>query len=212
MGKIAQIQGILGVAQDDLWGSQSQVALNLLLHPPSSGKAAAAWPFSISIEGDDIVVRDVVITCFGGWGSGIADPQDNGATASGVNTRTHIVKGVSLPLDGRYFAGLSPAEHRALDGSPIPRLLNEHGLTAWHTLVEVTIGDIVFTPPDGLVDLGPALQASKPGEPHALDLSVLAASRFSIISLSRLANSFEARGSYRILGGAKLMPANPLPS
>ena len=115
-------------------------------------------------------------------------------------------------MDGRDFSTLSPAEHKALDGCPIRRLRNTLGLTAWHTLVEVTIPGvmpIVFTPPDGIIDLGPGLEASKPGElPHILDLSCWAAMRVSPrIPVREIANSFEVTGSYRIIGGAKLLPA-----
>jgi len=201
---LKQIQAILGVVADGVWGQKSQSALNSLIQI----KEAPTWPFSMSIDGDDIVVNDVVITCFGGWGTGIADPSDNGNTASGMNTRNRPVVGVSVAMDGRQFTTLTPAEHRALDGAPIPRLLNDHGLTAWHTPVEVTIGDITFVPPDGIVDLGPALQASEPGQPHALDLTPLAAQHFKTgMLLRQLAEDFEARGSFRIIGGAKLVPA-----
>ncbi len=92
------------------------------------------WPFQATIDGVDIVVKDIIITCFGGWGGGnIADPQDDGETASGVNTKNRAVIGVSIAMDGRDFAALAPKEHRALDGAPIPRLRNKQGLTAWHT-------------------------------------------------------------------------------
>jgi hypothetical protein len=198
--KIQEIQSILGVDTDGIWGPISQQALNSLISP-----APRQWPFSIEIDGEDIVVRDIFITCFGGWGSGISDPQDNGETASGMNTRTQSVEGVSVAMDGRQFASLSPEVHRALDGSPIPRLLNERGLTAWHTPVVVTIGGVKYTPKDGIVDLGPGIQASRSGDPHALDLTVPAA---AIVKPGRsnkwYANSFEARGSFRIIGGARL--------
>ena len=162
------------------------------------------WPFKIRIEGNDIVVRDVVITCFGGWGSGIADPQDDGRTASGLNTRLHALKAVSIPMNGRDFSFPDPAVHRALDDCPIPRLRNYLGLTAWHTLVEVTIGGETWTPEAGIIDLGPGLQATKnTNAPHALDLTPLAAIHWAPkMSLRQLANSFEARGSYRIKDGA----------
>jgi hypothetical protein len=203
--KIRAIQSICGLPleqQDGEWGPISQAALNRVIHPVPPIK----WPFEAIVDGDDLVVEDILITCFGGWGRGSADPQDNGNTASGLNTRTKAINGVSLPMDGRQFSTLSPAEHRALDGSPIPRLFNDRGLTAWHTLVEVTIDGETFIPPDGVVDLGPGLQASRPGEPHALDLTVFAALHFRPNeSLRKLATNFEARGSYRIFGAAKFL-------
>ena len=209
MTKIAAIQTVLGVKIDGVWGPESIAALRELIVPK-----APVWPFKIEIVGDDIMVRGVLMTCFGGYGNGISDPQDNGNTASGLNTKTRPLYGVSIAMDGRQFSTLTSAEHRALDGAPIPRLLNEHGLTAWHTLVEITIPElnVVYTPPDGLIDLGPGLQATpvikgmrSPGEAHALDLSVLAAAHVKPgMLLRRYANDFEVRGSFRIIGGAKL--------
>ena len=58
------------------------------------------WPFTAYVREGDIVVEDVVITCFGG----ADDPEDNGETASGINTKySPNVQGVSLPMDGRQF-------------------------------------------------------------------------------------------------------------
>ena len=144
------------------------------------------WPFSAFIDGDDIVVNDVVITCFGG----AFDPQDSGETASGISTRNPIVSGVALPMD---IGDRSPATK----GSPIPRV-------PWGTPVAVTINGKTITLGTGVIDIGPAKHASQPGEPHALDLTPGAAALFSPgICLRKLAADFEARGSYRIIGGAK---------
>jgi hypothetical protein len=198
--KIAAIQGILGVEQDGVWGPKSQAKLD----GAKSLIAPSSWPFVIQIEGADILLEGV-ITCFGGWGSGIADPQDSGNTASGMNTKNRVVEGVSIPMDGREFSGLNVAEHHALDCCPIPRLRNERGLTAWHTPVEVTIAGMTYRPRDGIVDLGPGRQASKPGQPHVCDLTVFAAHKFhSSVSLRSLATNFAERGKIRIIGGAKL--------
>lgn len=156
------------------------------------------WPFTVEVDGDDLVVHDVVITCFGGDD----DPQDDGETASGVNTKTHPdIEGVSVAMDGRQFSHLSQAEHRALDGSPIPRM-------PFFTPVEVTINGTTIQAEKGIIDLGPGLEASKPGEPHGLDLTVALAARFSPgVSREKLSRDFEARGSFRILGGAKYLHA-----
>jgi hypothetical protein len=98
-------------------------------------------------------------------------------------------------MDGRQFS-MTPPEHAALDGSPIPKV-------PWHTLVEVTIDGQKSTPQSGVIDLGPGKKASRPGQPHALDLTVAAAKIFAPdASLKNLATSFEKRGSYRIIGGA----------
>lgn len=159
-----------------------------------------AWPFEVIVDGEDLLIRDVVITCFGGNGDGtISDPQDSGDTASGRNTKSNAIDGVSVPMDGRMFSGLSEREHRALDGSPIPRL-------PWFTLVELTVNGRQFRPKDGIVDLGPGKQASRRGEPHALDLTVPAAALVAAdIPRNRLATHFGARGDFRILGAAKFV-------
>jgi hypothetical protein len=152
------------------------------------------WPFHARIAGDDIVCENIVITCFGG----AFDPQDSGATASGISTRKNPdIHGVSIAMDGRQFRGLSAGEHRALDGSPFPKM-------PWGTKVQVTVGGKTFTPDAGVIDLGPGKQASKPGEPHALDLTPGAAAILCPNQSPRfLANNFEVRGSFRILGGAQ---------
>lgn len=163
-------------------------------------KGDGSWPFDAYTDGEDICVDNVVITAFGGYGNGhISDPQDNGDTASGVSTKDKVIEGVSLAMDGRAFKHLSSKEHKALDGSPIPRM-------PFHTKVQVTIGGETFLFKDGVVDLGPGKQASKPGEPHALDLTVPAAARVSPhIPLNKLATMFSKRGSFRILGGVKFL-------
>ena len=151
-------------------------------------KGDGTWPFTATIDGDDIVVSNITITCFGG----LDDPQDPGDTASGVNTkRNPTIAGVALPMN------IGPRSPHT-QGSPIPKL-------PWGTPVEVTIGKFVSTPAKGVIDIGPGKQASKPGDPHALDLTPGAAQFFSPDPLERLATNFEAQGSYRIIGGAKFV-------
>lgn len=145
------------------------------------------WPFVAVVDGDDIVVSDVVITCFGGG----FDPQDDGSTASGINTkRNPNIAAVSLPLD---FGDRSPHTK----GSPIPPI-------SWGTPVEVTIDGKTVRLGSGVIDIGPGKQASRKGEPHALDLTPGAAALFQPgVPFRLLASQFEERGSYRIIGGAK---------
>jgi hypothetical protein len=163
------------------------------------------WAFQATIDGDDIIVNDIVITCFGGWGDGnIDDPQDSGGTASHRNTKTERIEGVAIPMDAAQFPGMEssdPDGYHALVGSPLPKI-------PWATKVQVTIGAQTFTPADGIVDLGPGKRATKdPAEPHALDLTPRAAALFQPNQpLRTLARNFEERGSYRIIGGAKFVP------
>jgi hypothetical protein len=201
--RIKAIQGILGVDQDGIPGPVTEKAWQELKR---SRVPVVVWPFTAKVVGNDLIVENVAITCFGGWGNGnISDPNDSGATASGISTKYREVEGVALPMDGRMFSRLSSAEHKALDGSPIPRLVNERGLTAWHTPVEITIDGYTYTPKDGVIDLGPGRQATRKGEPpNACDLTPIAASHWSSLSLRKLATQFYKIGSYRIIGGAKL--------
>lgn len=156
------------------------------------------WPFEAEIVGEDIVVHATLITCFGGAGNGVIfDPDDSGRTASGRNTKLEEISGVALPLSTSGRGGIDSATHKALDGSPLPWL-------PWGIQVEVTIGDIIYTPPDGLVDIGPSKRVQKPGRPKALDLTVWAARHFNHkLTPRQLAREFEAFGSYRIIGGAQ---------
>lgn len=210
---IRAVQTKLGLAPDGFagaitWGAIAKAlgvdpAAPLTPAPASAPPAAApasparpVWPFTARIDGDDIVVDDIVITCFGG----AFDPQDDGRTASGVNTKSDpSILGVSVAMDGRAFDGLTPREHAALDYAPLPRM-------PWHTPVEVTIDG--HTETAGIIDLGPGRQASEPGAPHALDLTIALAARFPAarnLSMRALAREFEARGSFRIPGAAKYL-------
>lgn len=141
------------------------------------------------VDGADIVVDDCVITCFGGT----FDPQDSGETASGINTRRNpCIAAVSLPMD---IGDRCPQTK----GSPLPRV-------PWGTPIQVTIGNQTVTFGSGVIDLGPGKQASKPGEPHALDLTPSAAALFQPgVPFRMLATRFCERGSFRILGGAKYL-------
>lgn len=141
------------------------------------------WPWTARIDGDDVVVDNCRMTCFGGSD----DPQDSGETASGISTKEHpAIQGCALPMDGRMFPHLSKAEHAALDGSPIPRV-------PWNTRVRVTVDHLTIE--IGAIDLGPGKHTG-----NALDLTWGAARIFDAKASSR---NFEARGSYRVLGAAK---------
>lgn len=216
---VQELSGLPLENRDGIWGIESARAvlkkffsfgLSLSQPPPPVDHQQApgpkltgdgTWPFTARIDGADIVCEEIVITSFGGWGGGNnADPQDNGNTASGRNTKREAIEGVSIAMDSRHFPGMEqgdPAGYRALSGAPFPKI-------PWGTLVEVTIGAKTFKPKDGIVDLGPGRKASKPGEPHALDLTPLAAQHFAPETpIRKLATDFSARGSFRILGGAK---------
>jgi hypothetical protein len=195
--RVAQIQAILGVDADSLLGPCTQAAWSQLCADAIEYHTALDWPFTARVDGDDLCVDNIVITCFGG----ACDPQDDGSTASGISTKKNPkIAAVSVAMDGRRFPGISQAVHAALDGSPIPKM-------PFGTKVVVTIGGISSTPTFGIIDLGPGKQASGPGDPHGLDLTPGAAMVFDTRPAEILARDFEARGSFRILGGAKYLTA-----
>lgn len=76
------------------------------------------WAFHVERDGKDLVY-EARGTCFGGD----SDPDDNGITACNFNTRIYKDSAiVALPMDGRAFQTPIQAFHKALDGSPVPRL------------------------------------------------------------------------------------------
>lgn len=192
MSKISEIQSIIGVAPDGIWGPKSQAALEAVIRPPVQPSADSgavlrgdgSFPWTAEIEGDDIVVRGARATCFGGAN----DPQDSGDTASGISTKKNPdIKAVSLPMD---YRGSNGPTRKALSGSPIP-------MVPWKTLVRVTRGEVSADLP--VIDLGPAKRTG-----NALDLTIAAARLFNP---EASATNFEMRCEYRILGGAKYAKA-----
>ena len=106
--------------------------------------------FHACVVGPDIVVRGVLATWFGGQ----HDPQDNGQTASGVDTKKNPdVAGCALPMHG---FGLASTEN-----SPIPKI-------PWFTKIRVVnyLGQKIEVP---LIDLGPARYTN-----HGIDLTPVA--------------------------------------
>lgn len=192
--KLQLIQAILGEDDDDKWGTKSQHALDLEIAASRSRRTTeipvnittlgdGTWPWTARIDGEDVVVDNCRMTCFGGS----SDPQDSGETASGVSTKKDpMIIACSLPMDGRMFPGLSRAEHSALDGSPIPRV-------PWNTIVEVHVNGTTLTLP--VIDLGPGKRTG-----NALDLTIGAA---RLVKHFASATNFEANGSYRVIGAAK---------
>jgi hypothetical protein len=102
----------------------------------------SAYGFVVEVVGQDLVVRNVVCTWFGGPN----DPSDSGQTASGISTRDNPqLLGCALPMDGFNF-------HKT-DGSPIPRL-------PWNTPVRVVNRRSGQSATFPLIDLGPSRYAA----------------------------------------------------
>lgn len=195
MTKLQEVQAALGVLADNKWGRKSQSALDEAINQSRLNFSAdvrktlgdGTWPWTARIDGEDVVVDSCRMTCFGGGD----DPQDSGETASGISTKLRPdIAACSLPMDGRAFPGLSRAEHAALDGSPIPRV-------PFKTLVRVTVDHKTVELP--VIDLGPAKRTG-----NAIDLTIAAAKLFDPKATAR---SFEAHGSFRVLGAAKYVRA-----
>ena len=144
--------------------------------------------FTIEIDGNDIVVRDVIVTSFGGG----HDPGDDGQTESGVlnNGSNPYLLGCALPIRSTE-AATAPSPFSDPNKPHIP----------WGTKVLFWSGnDESEAVETELIDNGPDV-AKYPN--HAADLTVYAASKFnSSIPIDRMADDFEATLSYRVVGGA----------
>jgi len=146
-------------------------------------------PWTYEIDGDDLVVRNVTATCFGGK----FDKGDNGQTESGVmnNGGFEDVKQCALPIRS--------VEH-ATAGSPLafkgPHIPWRTEVRVWRASEseETAISTI-------LTDNGPDVSRYPT---HAIDLNPAAAHEFTTIPVERIANEWSSPGiSYRIVGGAK---------
>lgn len=147
-------------------------------------KGDGTWPFVVEVDGEDLVMRNVTATAFGGPD----DKHDNGNTASGVNTKANpAYLGCALPM---HYEGKDLATKRVQYGSPIPGM-------PWFMKVRVTAqGKSIEV---RLIDRGPAKWAK-----DQIDLTVAAARFFDA---KATANRFSLKvDEVRILGAAKYAP------
>lgn len=174
------VQQAVGTTPDGIPGPRTAQAVLKALG--KNGLAGGdGWAFTAEIDGDDIVVRNVRATCFGGD----SDPEDSGETASGVRTKGNPgLLGCALP---RRYIGGNAALRAALGDSPIPSSI------PFFTKVRVTANGKTIEVP--FIDLGPAKRTG-----NAIDLTVAAA---TLLDNRASATSFEATVDYRILGTAK---------
>lgn len=153
---------------------------------------APGIPWSVEVDGDDLVVRNVTATAFGGG----YDAGDSGDTESGVkNDGSNLtLMGCALPI--RSTEAATKGSPLAFRGPHIP----------WGTQVKVWYQGIAVGHEEpsiivSLLDNGPNTEKFPS---HALDLTVFAASHFTQLPTNRIANEWEKTGmSYRVLGGAK---------
>ena len=164
---------------------------------PAASFKATEYPGSCEVDGDDLVVRSIRATCFGGK----FDTGDDGQTESGIlnngfPTADAYPMGVALPI--RSTEAATRNSPLAFKGPHIP----------WKTVVKV------WREADGeetaaeciLIDNGPDV-SSYPS--HALDLNPNVALHFAPdFDPKKIANQWSDVGfSYRIVGGAKYIPS-----
>lgn len=188
------VQAAIGTAPDGIPGKNDAAALEAVKEaalaeyraskaPVAAERAIKGRGLTVFVSGDDLIMRNVRCTCFGGT----ADPQDNGDTASGVSTKDPATLGCALPRD---YHGASAATRRALEGSPIPEKL------PWGTKVEITQAGTGAKLTVPFIDLGPNLEQTSNG----CDLTVAAAKHFNPAANAR---NFEMMCDVRIIGGAR---------
>jgi hypothetical protein len=140
-------------------------------------QGAPGWFFHAVVDGSDLVVRGALATWFGGDD----DPQDDGSTASGVNTKDNPgILGCALPIPAPGFAPTL--------GTPLPRF-------PWQTQVIVTPWGSQRSVVAPLIDIGPAKSTF-----HGIDLtqaSFLAAGGDLSVGILSV--------DYRVIGGAAFL-------
>lgn len=139
---------------------------------------------TLEIDGDDLVVRNVRSTCFGGT----SDPQDSGDTASGISTKDPDIRGVALP---RRYTGHNGPLLKALGDGLIPARV-PFGLPV--EITDLATGHQEWAP---FLDIGPASHTG-----NFLDVTEAVAKLFDSAATSR---NFEMQCTYRVVGGAKYL-------
>ena len=150
-------------------------------------------PWNFVVDGDDLVVKNITATCFGGK----YDLGDNGETESGWKnngdgSEQSNTFQVALPI--RSIERATQSSPIAFKGQHIPWL---SVVKVWREQYgEETAVKAVLT------DNGPDISRFPN---HAIDLNPPLAQHFApYFPLNKIANNWEGTGfSYRIIGGAK---------
>jgi hypothetical protein len=158
--------------------------------------AHSAVPWQVEVDGDDLVVRNILVTCFGGV-QDVLSGADNGHTASGVDTvklvngklTDTMVKGCALPVLASQAETMSS-----------PLAFTPH--IPWKTSVRFWSGNDEASGREyPLLDNGPDVLHYPT---HAADLTPAAAQDFAPdMPISAMHNSFSVTLSFRILGGTQ---------
>jgi hypothetical protein len=154
-------------------------------------------PWTVEINGADLVVRKVKVTAFGG-AEDVRCHNDDGHTESGIDTATQDANGNWVDT---YVAGCAlpvSKKETATKGSPLAFTQR----IPWHTKVRFWAGDdessgVVYD----LLDNGPDV-SEYPS--NAGDLTPAAAQFFNAkMPFNRFVHDFEQTLSYRVIGGAQ---------
>ena len=141
--------------------------------------SGSAYPWTVEIQGDNLVVTGQHATWFGGSN----DPQDDGSTASGMSTkRNPSILGCALPMD------FNRPHDNPCAGSPLPKL-------PWFTTILVKSNGLKLLVK--LIDLGPA---APPKASAAIDLTQAA-----FIALGGDIRTGRIPVDFEVIGGAKLL-------
>ncbi len=190
--RIIAVQTARGLKPDGIAGQLTwREIYSVIVGPePIIKRLPSLLPWTAEVDGDDLVIRNVMATCFGG----AYDKLDNGETESGLMNDGSDPKlfGVALPIRSNEAATRnSPI---AFKGEHIP----------WETYV------FVWNETDGpdkgceakLIDNGPDVLKHPT---HAFDVNPPVARHFNPeMSLQTVANSWQRKGmSCRIIGAAR---------
>jgi hypothetical protein len=150
-------------------------------------------PWEVEVDGDDLVVRNIRATCFGGkFDSGDTGQTESGVINNGYPTADAYPMGVALPI--RSTEAATRGSPLAFTGPHIP----------WKTEIKVwKESEGEETAVSGiLIDNGPDVSRYPS---HALDLNPNFVLHYEPdFDPRKVANQWSGEGfSYRIVGGAK---------
>jgi hypothetical protein len=161
-------------------------------HTSDGAAEQRTYDFKISVDGNDIVVRGVRCTNFGG----VDDKEDDGNTEGNVSLRENgkdkPIDGCALPMQTYTELGYSGAD---TSSSPIPALPYKK------TKVAVTYhGKTIIVP---LIERGPS--------PDAASHAVIDLTNFSFLKFAKLEEGILYDVDFRIIGAAKYLKVPYVP-
>ena len=176
----------------DKTGNKAKLKKAAKASTPAKASARSEVPWTVKVDGKDLVVEDILATCFGGK----FDSGDDGDTASGVKNNGYPMAGAA-PLGVALPVELSSPK---TDNSPLAfkkQIPWKSKVKVWRKAAgESTAVNCI------LIDNGPNT-VRYPS--HALDLNPNVALLFAPdYNPKKIANGWSESGfSYRIIGAAK---------